>query len=124
MRRRSQAISAVMMVVSVEVMMPPVMVPPMAMVAMPVETWRSPVSIRTIDAPVRDAMTPAIDVPTRPATPADFGDDMRCIRDGSRGKRLRRGCHAEETGGEQCRCKNLHLFLRAVGMAGIEERPA
>lgn len=69
-------------------------------------------------------MSPAIDVPTWTAPPADVGDGMRRIRDGGRGKRLRRGCHAKKTGGEQCRCENLHVFLRAVGMTGIEKRPA
>lgn len=103
-----------------EVMMPPVMAPPMMMVVMPVETRRSPISIRTIDAPVRDAMAPAIDVPTRAAAPADFGDGMRCICDGSRRKRLRCRCYAKKTGGEQCRCENLHLFLRAVGMSVLK----
>ena len=83
-----------------EVMMPPVMAPPMMMV-MAVKARRSPVSIRTIDAPVRDAVAPAIDMPAWAATPADFGDRMRRIRGRGDGKRLRCRCHAEKTGGEQ-----------------------
>lgn len=108
--RRSQAMPAVM--VSVVVMVPPVVMPPMMVV--PVEARWSPISVRSINASVRHAMTPAIDMPTRTAAPADFSDCMRRARGRCRRKRLRCGCHAKKAGGEQCRYKNLHLFLRAV----------
>jgi hypothetical protein len=107
-----------MMVVSAVVMVPPLMMPPM--MVMPVEARWPPISVRAINASVRDAMTPAIDVPTRAAAPADFGDCMWRARGRRRGKRLRCRYHAEKAGGEQCRCKNLHLFLRAVGCPALK----
>mgnify|MGYP007097001239 CR=1 FL=1 len=110
------------MMMSVVVVMPPVMVAPMMMV-MPVEARRSPISVRAINPPVRNAVAPTIEVPTRTATPADLGDRMRRICRRCRGKRLCGGCHAKEAGGEQCRCKNLHLFLRAVGCLALKNVP-
>lgn len=113
--------STVMVVMPVVMVVSPVMMPPM--MVMPVEARRPPISVWAINAPVRDAMAPAIDVPTRTATPADFGNRMRRIRGRCRRKRLCGGCHAKKTGGEQCRCKYLHLFLRAVRCPALKNGP-